>query len=280
MTKGFSGKINVSGSLMISHKTWRKAAEQDMLNRRIVLDGYPVERPFETLEDVEKYLSGDKIVCLLCGKDYKSLSAHLKVHTHTSLSYKEHYRIPANIGLVGRNTFKKLSDAAKEGLASGRLVHGGTLIKGVYEAGKAYVRHAYKSVKEHANDVAKAERLRAIAVARKEKALEKLECVKGHPWNRMDARQCPTCAAARAKNNHNSPREISVITVVEVLCTDCKNPTTCKKISSTRKVLLCLECRRKRNNECSARRSTPEYRRQKYLKRKEKLAKLKSTQQD
>lgn len=277
MKKGFSGKINVSGSLMVANGTWLKLNERQVLQRRMLLEGFPVEKPFETLADVEKYLSGDKIVCLLCGKDYKSLSAHLKVHTHTTLSYKELYRIPSNLGLTGRETFKKLSDQAKEAQASGRLLSSGSHVKEIYAAGRKYVRHSYKSVKELQNDAEKAERLRSIANARKEKTLTKAECTKGHPWNRMDARQCPACASMRAKNKHNSPREISVKIDVDILCTDCQKPTTCKKISSTRKVLLCLECRRKRNNECSAKRSTPEYRHQKYLKRKARLAKEKES---
>ena len=277
MKKGLSGRINVSGSLLASSKRWQKLNEQQTLTRRTLLEGYPVEKPFETLADVEKYLSGDRIVCLLCGKDYKSLSAHLKVHTYTTLSYKEKYKIPSNIGLAGRETFEKLSLKDKEKIASGKLLRGGKLTKDSYAAGRQYFRHIYKSVKELQNDAEKAKRLRSIANARKEKTLTKEECTKGHPWNRIDARQCPTCASIRAKNKHNSPREISVKIDVDILCTDCQKPTTCKKISSTRKVLLCLECRRKRNNECSAKRSTPEYRHQKYLKRKARLAKEKES---
>jgi len=64
--------------------------------------GYPVEKPFSSIEDVREYLSGDRVVCLLCGRSYKVLSSHLKAkHDMTTDEYRERYRIPWSYGLCG-----------------------------------------------------------------------------------------------------------------------------------------------------------------------------------
>ncbi len=56
---------------------------------------YPVERVFQTMEEVDAYLSGDRITCLLCGKQLRRLAVHLpKVHNMTGDDYRTKYGIP------------------------------------------------------------------------------------------------------------------------------------------------------------------------------------------
>jgi predicted transcriptional regulator len=50
---------------------------------------------FQTMEEVEKYLSGDTIECLICGKTFGSLSvAHLRSHGITHDEYRIRFGIP------------------------------------------------------------------------------------------------------------------------------------------------------------------------------------------
>lgn len=68
--------------------------------RRKIMPGYPIEKPFETREQVDAYLNCDKLVCLLCGKSYKSLCGHLSVHGTNADDYKEKYGLPFGAGLT------------------------------------------------------------------------------------------------------------------------------------------------------------------------------------
>lgn len=277
MKKSLSGKINISGSLMVSKGRWKKAGERQMLARRAIETGFPIEKPFETPEDVEKYLSGDRIVCLICGKDYNALHSHLKVHGHTADSYKEKYRIPSNIGLIGREMFDKLSSAAKRGHEQGLYPNAGQATKEAYAAGKQRVSRGYKSVKEIENDSKKASRLAAHTMFRHEQRLSKTHCNKGHALKEIGALHCSQCTKLWVKSQpYYSSRKEAVTTIVEVTCTECGKATSCKKISSTRQVILCVDCKKRKTNEARDRiRSAPGYRSAEYQRRKAKQASLK-----
>jgi predicted transcriptional regulator len=57
---------------------------------------------FQTLEEVENYLSGDKIQCLLCGKWFIALGQHIaKSHDISIPEYKVKFNIPHSYGLIG-----------------------------------------------------------------------------------------------------------------------------------------------------------------------------------
>lgn len=81
-------------------------------NRRIVLIGYPINKPFESAEEVREYLSEDKIVCLLCGREYHHLAVHLRTHDMTPDQYREKYHIPWTYALGS----KSLREARREGM--------------------------------------------------------------------------------------------------------------------------------------------------------------------
>jgi predicted transcriptional regulator len=55
----------------------------------------PTTAPFQTLEEVERYLSGNKIECLVCGKHFDLLNRHLSdKHRLTTFDYRVQFGIP------------------------------------------------------------------------------------------------------------------------------------------------------------------------------------------
>lgn len=61
------------------------------------------------------------IKCLECGKEYKSLSGHLKIHGLTAHDYKEKHNLPFRKGLICESTFEKLSALAFNNIKLGVL---------------------------------------------------------------------------------------------------------------------------------------------------------------
>lgn len=77
------------------------------------MPGFPMEVPFESKEEVLAYLSGDRITCLLCGKQYRRLGNHLgAIHGVTEDYYREKYRIPWTYGLNSAETTAAYARAA------------------------------------------------------------------------------------------------------------------------------------------------------------------------
>jgi predicted transcriptional regulator len=69
---------------------------------------YPNEASSETeatpAVSVKKAFRKDKVICLICGKDMKTLSRHLKsAHNMSPAEYREKFNIPKNQPLVARN---------------------------------------------------------------------------------------------------------------------------------------------------------------------------------
>ena len=84
-------------------------------NRRKVAQGFPIEKRALSLEEITEYFRGDRLTCLLCGKAYKSLGAHLfAIHAVHEDKYKERYGLPLRKGLVGGETKRKHSMHAKK----------------------------------------------------------------------------------------------------------------------------------------------------------------------
>ncbi len=110
MSKGLTGNIKHSSGMKWSQQ---KLNEYKMLRRRRVMPGYPIEKIFQTKDEIDEYLSGDKIVCLLCGKAYKSLCSHILVHGFNADTYKEKYGLPFRSGLSGESTSDLISKNSK-----------------------------------------------------------------------------------------------------------------------------------------------------------------------
>ena len=86
---------------------------------RRVLEGYPIDVPFGSVEAIRDYLHGERIVCLRCGKSYKALARHLQVHSWTPEQYRKHYNLPRYQGLTCEGVKTVLSDRANSLYAAG-----------------------------------------------------------------------------------------------------------------------------------------------------------------
>jgi predicted transcriptional regulator len=81
---------------------------------------YPWDGMFQTKAEIDAYLSGDRITCLLCGKPFLVLASHIKAAHNVSVDeYKQRYGIPWKHGLVCATTHKKYSDLTKQKRATG-----------------------------------------------------------------------------------------------------------------------------------------------------------------
>jgi len=79
--------------------------------KRTIMPGFPKVFSFETREQIDHYLGGDRITCLLCGRDFKALEAHLKnVHKFTCDEYREKYELPYGRGLCSSELSARISD--------------------------------------------------------------------------------------------------------------------------------------------------------------------------
>lgn len=86
--------------------------------RRVVYEGYPREKPFETPEEIYDYLNQDLIDCLLCGRRLGSLPAHLaRIHRMSTDDYKTKYGLPYSRGLTCAGYTESLSKSKKEWVA-------------------------------------------------------------------------------------------------------------------------------------------------------------------
>lgn len=64
-------------------------------------------------EDLERYLSGDRLECFICGKSYINLGTHIGYgHKVDIKEYKEKYGIPTSVGLLSEPFKKNKSDNA------------------------------------------------------------------------------------------------------------------------------------------------------------------------
>lgn len=64
--------------------------------------------PIKTPAELDLYLSGDKIACLICGGEYKNLGIHLSnSHSIGSKEYKERFNIPVTRSLCGQDLINR-----------------------------------------------------------------------------------------------------------------------------------------------------------------------------
>ncbi len=93
---------------------------------------------FKTMDEVDSYLGGSSIVCLICDGYYQALGNHLRLaHAWDCASYKLHYGIPKTRKLVSDRLHQKLSALSEKMMAArgtewevnfkerGREFHGG-----------------------------------------------------------------------------------------------------------------------------------------------------------
>lgn len=85
------------------------------------LRGYPKSEAFTEIKNVLAYLDGEKVACLLCGRQYAALGGHItRVHEMTSDDYRERFGIPYKYGLASKkfreNASRRLKKMRKDGV--------------------------------------------------------------------------------------------------------------------------------------------------------------------
>lgn len=71
----------------------------------------PPTAPFQTMEEVDDYLSGDAITCLVCHKRLQRLDLHLQImHDMSANAYRDRFGIP------GRRTLTSAASRARSAI--------------------------------------------------------------------------------------------------------------------------------------------------------------------
>jgi len=71
--------------------------------------------PIETLAELDLYLSGAKIACLLCGAEYKQLGGHVsRTHSMSARDYKLMFNIPVSRSISCPDVRKRRSEIMQE----------------------------------------------------------------------------------------------------------------------------------------------------------------------
>lgn len=114
-----SAKHRRSGSSMKKSKG-RGDMERYRAARK-VLPGFPAA-PFKRIEDVDYYVSGDWITCLLCGKPYKDTTKHIvRIHQMSISDYRVRFNIPSRYSLMVEDTRNLHAANARRNNLDGRL---------------------------------------------------------------------------------------------------------------------------------------------------------------
>lgn len=105
---------------MTSRQKKPRSKKPDPQGKVKPLQGYPKSKPFATIDEIKAYLDGDKVTCLLCGREYTALGGHITTkHDMTSDDYRELFGIPYSYGLAGKpfreNVGKRIKRLRKEG---------------------------------------------------------------------------------------------------------------------------------------------------------------------
>jgi len=98
---GLSGYSHMGSSLT---SRWDRKNRKAAFECRKVLSGYPITSIFSNVEDQKDYFNHERITCLLCGKQYKFLTIHLKIHALGAEDYRNRFGITLRQGLVGTIT--------------------------------------------------------------------------------------------------------------------------------------------------------------------------------
>jgi len=131
------------------------------VKRRMVKPGFPYPFKFKTKEEVDEYLGGDKIVCLLCGKEMLKLNGHIqRIHNIECDAYREMFGIPWMKSLQSQTTRDRHSTAMLRNRA-----------KGLYQNGTA----------EFLTEIARRKKRTVCQITKDEFASHRDEYRKAHP---------------------------------------------------------------------------------------------------
>lgn len=114
----FAVKMGLNGTGFAGKPESSLRNQRKFKSRRRTLPGFPKTQAFESVDHVKKYMSGDSITCLLCGKQYKSLGVHLlKIHGVSPDKYKLKFGIPWTYSLMCEASVEKKSEQIKKRIA-------------------------------------------------------------------------------------------------------------------------------------------------------------------
>lgn len=84
-----------------------------MVHERAGLVSFPAE-PFRSIVEIEAYVAGDRIVCLVCGRAMKSLNSHIqRAHELSAEEYRQRFNIPKKFRLCSDGTAMAHSAVAR-----------------------------------------------------------------------------------------------------------------------------------------------------------------------
>lgn len=121
------GTCETCGALFVKHPTkgritkccnCRVEARAAYHRDRCIADpkpGFPKLTQFQSMDEVDEYLKGEKLQCLVCGNSYRGLQQHVN-HRH-ELSAREYclrFGIPVSRGLWGDETRRSVGDATRQ----------------------------------------------------------------------------------------------------------------------------------------------------------------------
>jgi len=88
------------------------------------LPGFPWEGKFTTKKEIEEYFSNPEgIQCLLCGRIFEALGAHLHaIHGIFHDEYRARYGLPWSRGLVSKKVSNRLSEALTKRIENGSFI--------------------------------------------------------------------------------------------------------------------------------------------------------------
>lgn len=87
-------------------------------------------QPFQSRQEIEEYLSHERIECLLCSRRFTMLAQHLiQKHGISSESYKEKLGLPLSKGIPGTRLRQIMKNNAISRRNVDRLKHGGNFGK-------------------------------------------------------------------------------------------------------------------------------------------------------
>jgi len=128
------------------------ASRKNKEARRRVLPGYPKDFVFKDFDEYKQYFVGDRIICLLCGKNYRAIGNHVQwIHETTIEEYKKKYGIFWTKSLTCDDTHEIMSNNAKERIANGELIP--TDIEGRRKQGmfaRSYIKRRRRDLPLHA----------------------------------------------------------------------------------------------------------------------------------
>lgn len=95
------------------------AKERRRYGKKAPLPGFPKVGQFSTVDDVTAYFNVNAVTCLLCGREFVSLAAHVHYgHGMAADEYRQRYGIPQRYGLVGAQYRERLIERQSVFMAS------------------------------------------------------------------------------------------------------------------------------------------------------------------